>query len=572
MNIRLTSFALLASLSAGCAGAHTNAPTPKEASSQPAGKSASANAAPFAVTIAKPRKTFPLLRQMIAHRKGYASIGQLIDLFAADEDADLERPVVFTTTGKDRVFAYSLAIVPGQEKTARAHLEKLGIAAVAGGKSGKFVCDVVRGSDGPRKVCAGNEETLATLGPGAVNVPAGMTSDLRFEMDTTVAAKMQKARKQAAKAAAGDTSKDASDAFVDTAVADLGRFTADVSYDGGFDVRLAMQVKGQSPIWHTVFEAPAKAPPTTFALLPEDSEIALFAHAPPPGATKELREIAEAALVSDCSEGDARAAREAFDTILFTGGSVAFAIGYDRSKAESAAKSLVGKAGSNPDSVERARIALSSWALFGFEEPTERWLGALRKLESLDCNSKGKTSSTKTRIVSPTKALGLPAGTTEFVEVHTAKNPKDKPKPTTYIFVVPDGSRTWLAIGEDELAIAARLRASVDPKGRHLGERVGGELLRTPATGAAVFSAEALAWAGHDLDSTPSILRSAELLVAAASMPTGGRTPIPVSFVSSPDGKGGELRLRSRVDSAAVGDVISFLASGDDSDDEDDDD
>lgn len=572
MNIRFTSLALLTALTAGCAGTNTNAPSAKEAASQQATKSVAAttNRAPFAVTVAKPRKTFPVLRQMMAQREGFASIVQLMDLFAADEHADLERPVVFVTTGEDHAFGFSLAVVPGQEKAARAQLEKLGIAVVPGNKSEKFVCDIVRGGDGPRKVCTGNEPTFATLGAAAAVVPTNMTSDFRFEMDAATALKMQKARKQAKDSAAAG--KDMSDVIVEKAFADLGRFTADVSYDGGFDVRLAMQVKGDDPMWRTLFEAPAKAPPSTFGLLPEDSEIAVFANAPPSSATKELKAMAQAAILSGCSESDLPVAREAFDSILFTGGSVSLAIGYDRAKAESAAKSLVGKGGSNTENVERARKALGAWALFGFEEPTERWTTAMRKLEALDCSpkEKKKKSSTKTRITAPAKALGLPAGTTEFVESHTPDSPKDKAKPPTYVFVVPDGARTWIAVGDDEAAVASRIRSSIDPKARHLGERVGAEMLRAPATGAAVFSAEALSWAGNDIDTTPSLLHSAELLAAAASMPTGGRTPIPVSFVSAPDRKGGELRVHSRIDSAAVTDLMSVFASDDEGEDADD--
>jgi hypothetical protein len=156
------------------------------------------------------------------------------------------------------------------------------------------------------------------------------------------------------------------------------------------------------------------------------------------------------------------------------------------------------------------------------------------------------------------KGAVLPAGAQHYVvELHTLERkapppPRDgkplppgrKPLPPlkpllVHVLLVPDGPRTWLAVGGDEGVTAARLATALGSGGDKLASRAALAPLKEGTIGAGGFlTARGVPEAGEQL---PLIFNGAtwmakEAFDEAAQMPHRGTTPILFTWTAQPGG------------------------------------
>jgi hypothetical protein len=158
-------------------------------------------------------------------------------------------------------------------------------------------------------------------------------------------------------------------------------------------------------------------------------------------------------------------ARKAMASLLFTGGPLSLAYGFDLPGA------LAAIAAETPGHHADRRV-LHGWLVAGVQEPASRWTDAIRELNAVNelpakkveahggaaQPKKTATMATEQKVVDP--KLGPHAAHFIFSE-YPVLNGKRAAKPTSvdHLFVVPDGDRTWLAVGENESQLVGKMKA-----------------------------------------------------------------------------------------------------------------
>ncbi|HEU4412087.1 MAG TPA: hypothetical protein VFS43_42995 [Polyangiaceae bacterium] len=315
----------------------------------------------------------------------------------------------------------------------------------------------------------------------------------------------------------------------------------------------------------------AGPPPRELAELPADTGAALFAAGlSAEGAARAgegtLRSLEAMMRSDDELPPEARErAMAALKGVAFTGGPWLAAAGYDEGAALAAAKAKGGRA--------PARAALHGWQLYLFDEPAERWKGALRTLIAVDrLPGSAGLSTRKAPAPAPrpptskgafaearvTPAEGLPAGSAHF-EYRVTPAPKpgepdaaaERPY-VDHVLVVPRGDKTWVAVAEDPALARAKVKIALSgPAKKRFGERPElADLRGGPVVWGGFITRRMMnAWSLPDeWPKKPAELRDDLLRLGDAS----DRSPVPFAARAVPEGQGLRLEVATRVARATL--------------------
>lgn len=552
---RVTILALtLGTAACGTATMH-HTKTQTDAASLPvATKEAAAIAPPPSLRMVMPRpgRSLPRLESLLGSSPMFGFFERLIS--GAARGFDGERPMIVVATDKKHV-AYSFGIPPGSEKAQRERFQKSGLSRSAkesvDAEDRPLTCEVVSGFDGLRSVCVNaqaseeDDDAWDKLAPLVTAQPHATEADIRLDFDARVYADGAKG--------VSTTDDAALNAMFEALGRDVTSGNVEIMLQGTPEIRIAVGLEGKSPLTRAALSAPALPPPASFAKLPQDADLALFAHGPATDASKPARDallVVMDGAMDGCSDAEKVQNKAEIEALVFTGGSFSFAEGYDRARVEDAARALTKKGSADARAVQVARSAMTTWSIAGFEEPSDRWKKGLGYLAAHDC-SKGANKAASQK---PSPAWKLPAGSIEIVTTKT----RGKTKSKSFVFVAPEGERTWIAFGDDEAVVARRLKATVDGAAP-LSARVSPELLKAPAAFGGFVTSSYFAWHGLDGGATPTTIGfDARRILMLASQSTGGRTPIPFAVTAATEKGGGELRARLRFDAAAISDLLAL--------------
>jgi hypothetical protein len=432
-----------------------------------------------------------------------------------------------------------------------------------------------------RLVCGENEKAVLHLGPYLARTMTRTTSndDLRVEVFVHAL--------QEGKAASSDDApkkdKDPGDLLADELVeklsADVGSVVLEASSrSNALDMKVTSSFVGATSALTraTLGIGTAGSPPALFDRLPHDASFAWYGRGASTADLEPLRGmLVEALRQSSIDDGYSPAVTDELlaplRQVFLTGGSWAVATGAHLDEAKSALDAYVAGGKTTEAARAKARLARTGWFVAGVDEPAERWMAAARILVKGDeVKPTGKPKRTrdpqkekwKVALRPVPAGLHLPAGTLH-VEAQVTPNPKwaakrkkdklsvDPSLPHAFhCFVVPDGSRTWLAGGEDAAIAAAQVLASLGgaPDAGTLASRRDLDALRAmPASTAGFVSVAALvAWRGGETDE--ELHHARESLLGVASLTNAGTTPVPITFAATPAAggaaQGGDFGMR----------------------------
>jgi hypothetical protein len=431
-----------------------------------------------------------------------------------------------------------------------------------------------------RLLCATSDELLDEVSPylarGLALQPIG--ADARVDMSVPRLLALMPADKQEEEDGPGERmGRELGKQFL----ADIERFAVGATWrSAALDVDLDLVTPSRRSVLTRVLTTSSgagAAPPPSFFRLPLDASMAFYTQ----GATSldlaPLRDQLFNAVRQDMME-------EGYDTdlldqisrktgeLIFTGGPFVIGAGMNRAAAEKALVALHdGKR--TPQAVEEARRALASWAVIGLDEPPERWIAGVREFLRLDQALSRKRSQSRgsaTTSGQPGAAVGkpkkkdrkehsnlvevaapasLPKGTLHL-EDRSTPTAKDGPLPhTEHIYIVADGSRTWIGYGGRDADVVDKLRIVLHgPAENTLARAAGIE----PIQVAGAFAAGFFTLAGGATMFTLQNQKESDLegsrrdLEKLGALPARGDTPIPWLIVSEP-GSAGVVRTRMQM-------------------------
>jgi len=381
---------------------------------------------------------------------------------------------------------------------------------------------------------------------------------------------------------------------------DLDAATLDVALaDPGATATFGLKLGGSSSTMGRIALAHPErngAPPASFWQMPGDTDLAVFSRGIDDPFVAHARELVVGALhdvVTDAGvkDADAKSIGDAIGKLLSGAGGV-YASGIDDAGVRSAiaaSKAL----GSDASDAKRADArhaeieALLGWRVMEIDQPAATSSDALKALvAALGRPSVGAAIRAKDKEAQPPvarsgplpKGATLPAGTQHWVlELHSAahhgegkheaKKPAVPAKPTLVHFLVaPDGARSWVAIGGDDVALAAKLAAALGSGGGGLAGRQELASLKDAKVGSAGFlTARAL----PEMATTLSLLFGGSPMGAASDMqetdrmPNKGTTPIVFTVTPQPPGGASSLVATTFVPRGAVEDLVfEFVRHG----------
>ena len=558
------------------------------------------------VHLAHPRQTFDQVASLIKPLAAFFGNSKKLDLESMIDKAagahlgaliDLDKPVDLAMTNLDgdgdpKAVA---AAVLDDANAARPMLEReytwkqtgLGTARLelrpdvaAGGESKPCLVFPAAGTTS-RLVCGEDLGTLEKLGPYVARTMGRLEGrdDVRVEVFVK---RLEAAKKAMAEnMGSGSSTKDTGEKLLDDVAGklpdDVGRVLFEASFDGKVvDARMTTHFdSSQAPLTKALVGLGAPgAPPAVFDRLPHDAFAAWY------GRGAVASEIAPMArllfdglrswIVDDgYTESAADAAVAPLRKMLLTGGGWAMAVGSPPDRARAALDAYVDGGKNTVAARSKARVGSLGWMVAGVEEPPATWIDAWRAFVKADAarptrKAKAKHSTTKDdthMVITPVPPqLQLPAGTLH-VEARVNQNPawlaehkswklgpgETYVPHTEHLFVVPDGSRTWLAAAEDPALAAAQVRASLGgAPSATLASRADMDVFRSaPASQGGFLTVAALAsWFSGD--STDRGLKKArEALTGLKALSNGGNVPVPMSIASTPAGDGGgDVKMR----------------------------
>jgi len=391
------------------------------------------------------------------------------------------------------------------------------------------VCELAPAfGDAPlRLVCAWSSRALADLGPWLTrSAPRAPTrSDVQIDLRMDPLQETIRERKRLVAMIFGSVVGDRMglSGGRDLALAlgtDLTDFATDLSGasldlvvgDAGLQAKLLLRLSDTtSAIARLATAHPERGgqAPAAFWQLPGDAELAFFGRGVDEaeiakGRDLVLRLVDEALTDEGVKAADARPVVDALGKLaspapmVYASGSVA-----------PVAPEGGGAAGAaDPAEAKRAAAeAMMGWRVAELDEPSTRLAAALKSLsKSLESPSIAAAYRSKhkdllppdLRAVPVPKSAGLPAGALHYVlDIRSptgklAKPPGKKPAPPVrplrvHLFVVPDGTRTWLALGGEEGAVAAHLALALGQTGDKLATRADLAPLKERAVGSGGF-------------------------------------------------------------------------------------
>ena len=329
---------------------------------------------------------------------------------------------------------------------------------------------------------------------------------------------------------------------------------------------------------------PLQSPSTaSFVRLPKDSVIAVHGHAGNAQALVPMRDQFMRAFKGEMEDDNydplmLDSFNKQVSALFFTGGSYAFAYGIDRPGAEKALAAYA-KDKKKPALRAAAFKSLRGWSMFAVDEPTEKWAKGIEELvrvgNELDRKRNGGLAITSTTpvkgrnaddrtstilsVVAPPAAL--PKGSLH-VEIRSKPLKTDAPPAyTKHVYVVPDGSRTWIGLTEDEAPMLARLRAAREGTSEQTIAGVP-ELANAASQGAVAagfFSLAGGAFLFLDDDRDAMLDKAVHDVEDLAALPGHGDGIIPFQIVSEDvQSGGGRARMKAKLSLPVLGDIAEM--------------
>lgn len=458
-----------------------------------------------------------------------------------------------------------------------------------------------------RLVCASDEDLLheagGYMGRKVAREPG--EGDVRLELDASrlfadLANEASEPNESAAEAAG--------DALGKSFLRDIGR----LSFVGAWgkneiDAEMVLGFPRNGSAFSQVLTARPSAqtpPPSVFARLPRDAAVALYGQGANARSLSPLRDELLRALLKDMvEEGYDQGLLDVFgekvSALFFTGGPIAVAVGVDRAGAE---KALVGfqkdeqpredepkpkdkpKAKGKEDPRAAAFRALRSWTVVGVEEPFETWSRGLMAIidagNAVDAKKNGtskagaggatttptkpgkKDKDRETTTILPVKpSPSAPKGSLHLEIRVKPLVPDAPPAHVTHMYVMADGSRTWIGVGEDEASVLARLSLTREgaPEKTIAGMP---ELDLTRTAGASAGGFFTLAGATQfflDDDRDADLPIAAAKMQGLATLPSRGETIIPWVLVAEDEPRGGSrVRIKAHLVVPALADMMAL--------------
>jgi hypothetical protein len=388
---------------------------------------------------------------------------------------------------------------------------------------------------------------------------------------------------------------------------DLDGAAADVTLgEHGVQATFTLRLSGSSSTLGRIATAhPERSgpAPAAFWQLPGDADLALFHRGVDEAQLAQerdlvLRAVGDTLGESGVKEPDRKAIVDALGKLVSAAAGV-YASGIDAEgvgKALSAEKALTVKdEQSEKDEAKRQAVEeLLGWRVMEMDEPSTRFASGLKELSvaiakpSVAAAYREKVADAvplALRSLAAAKSAGLPAGAQHYIlELRTferkASPPPSlvggrrpaaprKPRPPlkpllVHLFLVPDGPRTWLAVGGDEAVTAARLVATLASSGNNLAGQaalaplkdgagaVGAGGFITPRSLPEMAQQVALLFNG-------TTWGAKETFEEAAQMPHRGLTPIVFSSTAQPGRAPAVTVSNVSIPRQAIEDVVTAI-------------
>ena len=372
---------------------------------------------------------------------------------------------------------------------------------------------------------------------------------------------------------------------------DLAGASVDLTLaDAGAQLRVALQLpETTSELARLATGHPERGglPPAAFWQLPADATVAFFDRGVDEAELTKARGLVLPVLqdlVADhgVTPAEARPLLEGL-TKLVSPAPLVYASGVDTPALR---KALDAESAARPDDLAAARRVVVQaelgWHVAELDEPSTRLAEALEGFStalaspSLVAAYRAEHKDgvpPELRAVALPKSMGLPAGTLHDVlelppprarvaaiqRAHPGERPtKPAPRPSPmqlHILVVPDGQRTWLAVGGDEALVVARLKTALGSGGDTLASRADLAPLKDRPAGAGGFTTLRAA-----ADPSPLFATSGrEALEEALRTAHQGLAPIFFSATALPDVTPATFEARLQVPRDAIEDVVSGI-------------
>jgi hypothetical protein len=405
----------------------------------------------------------------------------------------------------------------------------------------------------------------------------------------------QGAQRDLAVSAAGDLADFATD--LDLLSLDVGLGDAGASATATLKLARTASAMGRLATAHADRSGPA---PAAFWQLPDDADFAVFQRGTDEAEVGRGRDLvlkAVGAALGDegVKDADRKGVLDALAKVASTA-PMAYASGLD---AVAVRKALADKAvGGRVDSPDRAdgRIAAAEamlgWRVLEVDETAAKAAGALKELAAawarpgISAAYRAKTKDVPPpvfRAAPVPKGAGLAAGAVHYVlELHpfagmpttdaaprSKADDKQKPKKAAgpakplavHFVVVPDGSRTWIAVAGDEALAVAKLTAVAHGDGKLSAHPELAGLKAGPVGAGGFFTLRGLA----ELATLSAALSGGSMggtiegLEEAMQMPGQGMVPTPFSLTAQAGGPPATTQATLLIPRGAIGDIFTAL-------------
>jgi hypothetical protein len=388
------------------------------------------------------------------------------------------------------------------------------------------------GASSTRLVCAEDAKSLAALGPwltrGATRENPGSDLHVDFRMDPlkpTIVEERRLFSVMLGAMAGGRVGLTGARELASAFGADMADFGTDLDTatlevalsDPGGAATLTMRLGGTASVLGRILTSNADRngpPPDTFWQMPADADFAAYSRGVDPSLIAHGRELVLKALADKLAEdgvkdADRHAIVDALNGIV-TSAPTVYAGGVDLEavrKALAVEKALP-EAAEMPERREAIRMAsqaLLGWRVVESDEPPGPRMDAVKAVVAAWPRAVGAYRAKGARVVAVRaaplpKGSKLPKGTLHYAldiplpdpVVFVAPNSKAKPagagRPLTVdVFVVPDGTRTWIGVGGDPALSSAKLEAAMSGAGDNLRGRAELAGFKDPASGSGGF-------------------------------------------------------------------------------------
>jgi hypothetical protein len=370
---------------------------------------------------------------------------------------------------------------------------------------------------------------------------------------------------------------------------DIDVVALDLSFStAGVDLTTQATFRGTaSPLTRIIASQAQQATPMpdSFWRLPADSEGAIYTRGANPADLQTLRSWMDDTFSQSMTDDGAppelvERMVKVLNSVILTGGPMVMAYGFDVKEALAALKRATPKA-------KMDRRALHGWLLLGVDEPSARWTDAIREAIAIDkvpythkSKSTGPSRDDKTDTKPGDKSekkktisrlaeervadKALPAGTSHFVSreypaVNDKANTKKPPVSATHMYVVPGGAQTWIAFGENEAQVLAKVKGVIANQAANQDKGLSGrddlQLLHAPVGLGGFVTVPLFDALGLPESADDDQAKAREALERMASLPPKGASAVPF-FVPPADASGGRaVQLRVRLPKAVVQEI-----------------